>query len=346
MLYTFCCLKGIIIYMTSIIDEIIKQTKNISIMCDDEILKADILSQLNISVHSNCNYSSCFIKIYAVNKLDDKEIFRYGSLILENEIIVENIHVHAKYYKISLNSYAVIYDNYAIIQFSDNKIITKYLDSTLKKNYHPIYTPYLFCTSILFEIASIQGNLIIHSSCVEMNSKGILFLAKKGSGKSTLSLALSFYKGFGYLSDDKIIYNKIDNKLYSVPDVVRLNKDVYENYFSKLISNLHDNNIIFRDKHVLNIIKLPLKFVRSVTPSIILLPSIIAEKDIYFNYKEIDTISLVKELLQHRIVAFENREDLINTALYLIEQCRCFSVKMGRNINENINNIQNLIARC
>lgn len=338
-------LKGIVVNMASIVDEIINQTKNISIACDNEILRADILSQLNISLPSNCNHTSYAIEMHAVNELDAKEILRCGLLILENEIIIENIHVHARYYKISLNLYAVIYDNYAIIQFSSNQIVIEYMDSTLRRNYHNIYTPYLLCTSILYEIASIQGNLVIHSSCTEIDSKGILFLAKRGSGKSTLSLSLSFNKGFGYLSDDKIIYNKIDNKLYSLPDVVRLNKDVYDSYFSKLISNSYDNNIIFRDKYVLNINKLPLKFVRSVTPRIILLPSIL-DKEIHFNCKEIDAISLVKELLHHRIVAFEDRDNLINVSLSLIEQCRCFTVEIGRNIKENINNIESLIARC
>jgi len=331
--------------MESILDEIINKTENIAITCDDETLRADILSQLNFIVSSGNNCSSRCIEIYAVNMLDNREILRNGSLILENEILVENIHIHARYYKISLGSYAIIYDNYAIVCFSSDQILVQYLGSRLKENYHSIYTPYLFCTSILFEIASIQGNLIIHSSGIEIDSKGVLFLAKKGSGKSTLSLALAFSKGFAYLSDDKIIYNKIDKKLYSIPDVVRLNEDVYENYFSKLIPHPHGGNVVFRDKRVLNISNLPLKFVRSATPSIIFLPSI-TEMETYFSCKEIDAISLVKELLHHRIVAFEDRENLINMALSLVEQCRCFSVVMGRNISNNINNIESLIARC
>ncbi|MDD2261326.1 MAG: hypothetical protein PHV14_08885 [Bacteroidales bacterium] len=331
--------------MASIVDEIIKQSGKVSLTCDDAVLRADILSQLNVGLPTDRNYSNCSIEIDAVNTLDDNETFRSGLLILENEILVENIHVRAKYYKTSLNTYAIIYENYAIIQFSLDRIQIKYLDSALRNNYHPIYTPYLFCTSILFEIASIQGNLIVHASCVEMNSRGILFLAKKGSGKSTLSLALSYSKGFGYLSDDKVIYNQIDNKLLTAPDVIRLNKDVYEGYFSKLMSQPHDNNIMYRDKHVLNVNNLPLRFVRSVVPSIIILPSII-EKDKYFDCKKIDAISLVKELLHHRIVAFEDRENLINVALYLIKQCRCFSIEMGQCISENINNIVKLIARC
>ena len=333
--------------MSSILDGIIERTGNIAFKCDNKTLRQDILSQLGAHLMNEYIRDDCAIEIFATNTLEDSEILRSGLLVLENEINVENIRLHAKYYKMPLDLYTIVYENYAVVQFSAKKIQVKYLRNSLEKNYHPVYIPYLFCTSVFFEISSIQGDLVIHASCVEVNNKGILFLAKKGSGKSTLSLALSLTEGYRYLSDDKIVYNPFDNKLYSIPDVIRLNKDVYNEFFLNVLTLKKQNmNTLFNDKYVFNLTYLPLNTTPFTTPSIIFLPSIRPTEEVFLRYEQIDAASLVKELLHHRIVAFENRERLINSSLSLINQCKCFSIEMGRSIEENMRNIKEIISGC
>jgi len=317
---------------------------NISIECDHHELFCDITNQLGIKETIYLKKMDYHFIIQACSKLEDSAFHLKNNVPhFTNHINIENIHLDAYYY-CDKSKYIIYYENLAYISIFENKVFVNYNLEKLNNVYHSVYSPYLLCTSLLYELFAIKGHyLIIHASGIAKKGKGVIFLAKKGSGKSTLSLSMSLTCQYDYLSDDKIIYNRDEHLIHSIPDVIRLNKDVYHTIFP------HDTNSnmklsVFRDKFVINLAQLPLNYSSYTIPNIIIVPSINHDCENLFEATEASTIEILDEMLQHRIVAFEqSQSEIIQNAFSIINKCKRYTLKLGRQVDYNIHSLNQFI---
>ena len=149
-------------------------------------------------------------------------------------------------------------DNYYIINLY--KIIYKInlLGNEIEVYCDDLEYFYSTCYNLPFSIISyINGNLLLHSSSIEINDRVIAFCGKKGQGKTTLVASIS--KLYNFYSDDTVILTIKDNLCIcqKCNSPIRINKDSL-NLFDKnnnLYSNSHKNIMLkaYIEPHDINL---------------------------------------------------------------------------------------------
>ncbi len=78
------------------------------------------------------------------------------------------------------------------------------------------------------KIVKTETSNLVHGAVVGMDNQGILFCARGQRGKSTLAV-LAMMKGFEYVSDDYLVLEKDEDKLYSHPiySIITLSPRMY-----------------------------------------------------------------------------------------------------------------------
>ena len=133
------------------------------------------------------------------------------------------------------------------------------------------------------KIVKTPNSNLVHGAVVGLDNKGVLFCARGQRGKSTLAV-LAMMQGFEYVSDDYLILEKEEDKLYSYPiySIITLSPRMYgELYYDlkgKFVSNngRKDKYVIniaayhdtFRDKYPINVCMFP-EIVDDAKPSIV-----------------------------------------------------------------------------
>jgi len=79
---------------------------------------------------------------------------------------------------------------------------------------------------IFWMLAVEEGKYLIHASAVEKNGKGLIFAGLNGVGKTTLALYLVKRRGYRFLSDNFLIFDK--ERIYAFPEVVRMSPKMAE----------------------------------------------------------------------------------------------------------------------
>lgn len=315
--------------------EIICGEKKIILTCDDDVLFKDIIRQV-IFEQDKVNVPVINFNIGEKKNIDIDTIVWKMEKIMETDIKVENLFFRANYY-VSKDKKVIQYGSEVVIIIEED--INVWYKKSFLNEYHSIYTPYIMFTSILYEYEAILGKTILHASGVTFCGKGLILLGKKGSGKSTLALNLAAQHGFSYLADDKVIFDSDQQIIYSMPDVIRLNPDVYFK-----LHYIPDTNIEKKidSKNVLNVSQLPIKRASKSEPLLIILPLINREKENYFCVHEISRTAALGEFLEHRIVAFEESEKIVVDIQNLLTKCPIMIIELGRDIETNCQAIKNL----
>ena len=255
-----------------------------------------------------------------------------SKLVLTNKIRVDNLDFVAEYYSDN-EKYSIIYGTFALVTFNINEIRVIYNATQLFDIYHPIYIPYLFCTSVLYEICSIKKFLVIHASCIVGAKGGILFSGSKGSGKSTLALGLALSRKYRYISDDKLIFNNNKGIVFAFPDVIRLSGDMR----GHLLKERRTSDKKFRGKYTLNSLELPVEKILIASPRILFFPHIDEKVEKKFDSEKISSAQALERILEHRIVAFESDWEVFQEQiLSLITSTSCFSLFMGTDVDYNL----------
>lgn len=118
--------------------------------------------------------------------------------------------------KISGTHYKMVdkwFDNATLDCFIDNTSKTCYATNFNASTYeYKMLLIKYFVANLFNRFLEIDGYLGLHSSCVEMDNNGIVFVAERNSGKTNCMLNL-MNVGFNVVTNDKIALKKIDNKI-------------------------------------------------------------------------------------------------------------------------------------
>ena len=174
----------------------------------------------------NCTIAKTNFKFTMVSKLMNHQFKKYEAdfdddFVYMESRIVEKIEVPNRKPDIKTKYYEIYYEGDSIvqIQIDDNfiygKIIYKkdecYIEMTSggieRKEY--LFTEY----AALYYILKKQEAILIHSSAIKYKDKGILFIAKSGTGKSTQARLWKQYEDIVQINDDKNILMEEDGKL-------------------------------------------------------------------------------------------------------------------------------------
>lgn len=114
---------------------------------------------------------------------------------------------------------------------------------------------------MLNQLLKTENTSLIHGACVGLDNKGILFCARGQKGKSTLTV-LSLLQGFEYVSDDYLVLEKDNEKLYAYPiySIITLSPRMYNELYDKLDGTRFLSNNARKDKYVINISNLHNQF--------------------------------------------------------------------------------------
>ena len=105
----------------------------------------------------------------------------------------------------------------------------------------------------LYRICSSAATHLVHGAVVGIKGNGVLFCARGGGGKSTLTVN-ALLNGFDYVSDDFLILQKENNSLYASPiySIITLSPKMYATMYDKFDGKFISNNSRL-DKYVFNI---------------------------------------------------------------------------------------------
>lgn len=89
---------------------------------------------------------------------------------------------------------------------------------------------------MLFRIMNTASNArLVHGACIGLDNKGLLLCARGQRGKSTLAVT-AMVEGFDYVSEDYLILNQENNKLYASPvySIISLSPFMYDKLYDGL----------------------------------------------------------------------------------------------------------------
>lgn len=162
----------------------------------------------NIRLRIICDeYMESLIKIHFMNHINFEESTNKPSytLIISDKLL-----------KVSGEHYKMVdkwFDNATLDCYIDNKdkicYATNFYASSEK--YKNLLIEY-FVANVFNRFLEIEGHLGIHSSCVEKNNSGVLFVAGRYSGKTMCMLNL-MNEGFNSVTNDKIALKEYDGDI-------------------------------------------------------------------------------------------------------------------------------------
>ena len=100
------------------------------------------------------------------------------------------------------------------VAFKYNKSYTKFKVQCEKSNYYSPDITFLMLCVFASKIQN-KGYYLVHSSAMQINEKGVLFVGPSGSGKTNISLMLAINENGKYISGDMTLI-RIDKKLNKV----------------------------------------------------------------------------------------------------------------------------------
>ncbi len=153
------------------------------------------------------SYIENIVKDHFANHLEFKN--PSGSPIYTLIVTEKLLKLNGQYYKM-------------VDKWFDNATLDCYIDNTNKtcyatnfvastNEYKTLLIQY-FIANVFNRFLEIKGYFGVHSSCVEKDNKGVLFVAGRFSGKTNCMLNL-MHEGYNSVTNDKIALNKIDEKI-------------------------------------------------------------------------------------------------------------------------------------
>lgn len=162
----------------------------------------------------------------------------YSDIVLNITIVhPKNIREHLDYNDIN------IYDDNICISMNkySNKIYITTYDVDIFYN--------IFFNIPLGVWAILHNYLLLHSSSIKIGDNVYAFCGKKGIGKSTLLNILSKYSMF-YSDDQLLLEDKRDVLCNPSFPIIKLNKDIYHQYFSHIKSKQRFGKYILKAEDV------------------------------------------------------------------------------------------------
>ena len=125
------------------------------------------------------------------------------------------------------------FHNYADFLLNPSKKVIKCFK---RRNTSNETLSHLITDQVIPYALSLNGEMLFHSSAVELNNKAISFLAPSGSGKSTIA-AYFCKKKHQLVTDDSLLLKNRKNTIYAYPSYpgLRLWPDIIDNIYSNKV---------------------------------------------------------------------------------------------------------------
>ena len=129
-------------------------------------------------------------------------------------------------------------------------------------------------------ILKTETTTLVHGACVGLDNRGILICARGQRGKSTLAV-LAMLQGFEYVSDDYLILEKDEDKLYASPiySIITLSPRMYNELYDRLEGTRFISNNARKDKYIINIANCHKQFRKRYPIEICMFPEITSDKE-------------------------------------------------------------------
>ncbi len=179
---------------------------------------------------------------------------------------------------------------------------------------------------------------LVHGAVVGMNNNGVLFCARGQRGKSTLTV-LSMMKGFEYVSDDYLILEEKDEKLYSSPiySIITLSPKMYNELYDELKGKFVSNNAR-KDKYVINIADYHNQFRVNYPIKLCIFPEIVTDKEpSIYACSSADKGRAIVQLIQSTVSQMRdlNNKQVIRKLLNMVKDLDFYKFNLCHDIQKN-----------
>lgn len=199
------------------------------------------------------------------------------------------------------------------------------------------------------KIVKTECSNLVHGAVVGLNNSGILFCARGQRGKSTLAV-LAMMKGFEYVSDDYLVLEKKDEKLYSHPiySIITLSPKMYNNLYEELSGTRFVSNNARKDKYVININNFHNQFRKNYPINICMFPEITntPEPSVCVCTKE-EKGRAITHLIHSTIIQTQDRHDIktVQKLISFVKDFEFYKINLCPDIHKNVECLREFINK-
>lgn len=191
----------------------------------------------------------------------------------------------------------------------------------------------------LNKIVKTPHSNLAHGACVGLNNNGILFCARGQRGKSTLAV-LSMIDGFQYVSDDYLILEKEEDKLYASPiySIITLSPRMYNELFDKLNESRFLFNNARKDKYVISISNFHDRFYKKYPIKLCMFPEIVSDTEPSIRECDSDEKGrTIVQIIQSTVCQMQdiNNSKVIEKLFNMIKDFNFYKINLCNDIYKN-----------
>ncbi len=188
-------------------------------------------------------------------------------------------------------------------------------------------------------VKTVTSKLVI-GCVVGMDNQGILFCARGQRGKSTLAV-LAMMKGFEYVSDDYLVLEKDEDKLYSHPiySIITLSPRMYNELYNELEGTRFVSNNARKDKYVINISNYHKQFKKHYPINICMFPEITNNPEPSITRcTNQEKGRAITHLIHSTIIQTQDRHDIktVKKLMSFVKDFEFYKINLCPNIYKNV----------
>ena len=195
----------------------------------------------------------------------------------------------------------------------------------------------------LYHICNTKSRHLVHGAVAGIDNNGVLFCARGGCGKSTLTVK-ALLDGFDYVSDDYLLLDKTANKLTASPiySIITLSPKMYDAMRNEFKGEFVANNAR-GDKYVFNISTYHRQFKTDYPIKMLMFPHIMA-----VDKPSIVQVSKGKAITQLIHSTIIQTGDIYNTTTVrklsdFLKNYPCYQINLCPDIEENTRYLRNFL---
>lgn len=188
---------------------------------------------------------------------------------------------------------------------------------------------------------------LVHGAVVGLNNQGALLCARGQRGKSTLAV-LAMFEGFDYVSDDYLILEEENQKLYSHPiySIITLSPRMYNELYHKLDGCRFISNNARKDKYVINISNYHSSFKSKYPISYCIFPEIVSDCEPSIKIcTENEKGRAITHLVHSTIIQMQDKHDIetIKKLMNMIKNLDFYKFNLCNDIYKNVNYLRDFM---
>jgi hypothetical protein len=184
---------------------------------------------------------------------------------------------------------------------------------------------------------------LVHGAVVGINNKGVLICGRGGKGKSTLTVS-SLLDDFQYVSDDYLILQQENGKLYASPiySIITLSPEMHDE-LKDLKTEFVSNNWN-KSKYVLSIAGYHNKFVKKMPIEALMFPQIVDDK--VPTVESVQKGKAITQMVHSTVSQMEEQYDIkaIQRLTGFIKNLDCYQINLTRNLKSNLKELKSFIS--